>query len=204
MAVLSLLLFFCLPVYATPASDFVALLNQTHTMRADIVQTMKNQHNSVTQVAYGKMALMRPYQFRWEILKPIPQLVIVNNQEIIVYDSDLAQVTMRTLHATALSGTLFLSASAADIEQSYIVTSLQEDAAHRVWFLLKPRHTNDATFSSIAVGFLKGELQAMRLEDHLGHVSVIELKHVQKNIALPRGLFAFKIPKQVDVIDERQ
>ncbi len=53
------------------------------------------------QRSYGKMALERPGKFRWEVTKPIPQLIIANEAKLWIYDPDLEQVTIRRLKVTS-------------------------------------------------------------------------------------------------------
>ena len=43
----------------------------------------------------GKVALSAPRLFRWEYVKPYPQLIVADGKTVWVYDPDLKQVTKR-------------------------------------------------------------------------------------------------------------
>jgi outer membrane lipoprotein carrier protein len=195
------LFFFFLLFQPLYAADLSTLLNNLHTMRADIVQTIYDNRGKAIETAYGEMALARPGQFRWEIKKPIPQLIIVNQNRVIVYDPDLEQAVMRPLEKKqGEGGALLLSESSAGIEKKYRITPIKADQAGWQWFSLAPYQESNSMMVSIEIGFLHDELQAMRLKDHLGHTTLIQFKNVKLNTDLPSSLFTFKVPRGVDVI----
>lgn len=86
---------------ASDADALSAMLNNVHAMRADFVQTIYDNRNKAIQQSSGHMALSRPGKFRWEVVKPIPQLIIANGSRLWVYDKDLEQVTIRVLQEGA-------------------------------------------------------------------------------------------------------
>jgi outer membrane lipoprotein carrier protein len=104
MKILKLLisiLLFVNAAYAAPSTDLSTLLNSLHSMRSDFTQTVYDNHGKAIQKSYGQMALQRPGKFRWEIKKPIPQVIVANDTRLWVYDPDLEQVTIRALHQAA-------------------------------------------------------------------------------------------------------
>ena len=190
------------PAQATPATDLTNLLNSVHTMKSDFVQTVYDGHGKTIQSSDGKMALDRPGKFRWEVKKPIPQLIIANESRLWIYDSDLDQVTIRTLkQAAGDTPALLLSHAGTTLETDYTVTVINQKPAELSWYSLKPKN-QDNMFAAVQMGFDKNDIKQMRLEDHLGHTTKIEFKHIQTNVDLPGTLFSFKAPKGVDVIDE--
>ena len=62
----------------TAAADLSVMLEHLQSMKANFTQTAYNARGKTQQVAYGRMALLRPGRFRWEVLKPMPQLIIAN------------------------------------------------------------------------------------------------------------------------------
>ena len=95
---LFILCFWQINTYAvdeTPILMLNQLLGQTLTMRADFTQVITDKNNKPLQSAVGKMALERPGKLRWEVLKPIAQLVVANGERLWIYDPDLEQVTIR-------------------------------------------------------------------------------------------------------------
>lgn len=188
--------------YATPYQDLENLLNALHTLRANIVQVVYDERGKVVQTSYGQMALERPGKFRWEIKKPIPQLIIANGTRLWIYDPDLQQVTIRALHlAVGDAPALLLSHKETDLNTDFTVKELPKNEPTWQWFELIPKKA-DSMFASIEMGFMNGHIQEMGLKDHLGHRTKIEFKNPQINITLSASLFTFTPPKNADVIDE--
>lgn len=188
-------------VFATPAGDVTALLNQTHTMQANFKQVTYDNHQKAIQSATGRMALSRPGKFRWEVLKPVPQLIIANQNKLWIYDPDLQQVTIRALQqAAGESPALLLSHVDNTLENDYTVIELPQNAGVR-WFSLKAKQKENM-FGDVELGFSQANLQQMRLKDNLGHTTTVDFKQITANANLPTSLFMFKTPAGVDVIDE--
>lgn len=198
-----MLFLFCSNIaLATPASDLTGLLSSIKTMQSGFTQTVYDNHGKAIQTSYGKMALDRPGKFRWEVSKPIPQLIVANDKRLWVYDPDLEQVTIRKLEQSAGSTpALLLSHVGNVLETDYTVTLSDQKPVDLNWFMLKPKN-KDNMFASVLMGFKGKTISEMRLEDHLGHTTAIQFTHAKTNAGLPANLFIFKAPKGVDVIDE--
>ncbi|MBV8802295.1 MAG: outer membrane lipoprotein chaperone LolA [Gammaproteobacteria bacterium] len=180
------------------------LLGQTMTMSADFTQTITDKTNKPLQKATGKMALQRPGKLRWEALKPISQLVVANGEKLWIYDPDLEQVTIRFISKEmGETPALLLSNTEDTLAKNFIVRQGKDTRTGMLWFVLTPKSKN-SMLSAIKLGFDENKIQAMFLEDHLGHTTLIEFNHVIINQTLPSSLFKFKLPANVDVIDETQ
>jgi len=188
----------------TPILMLNQLLGQTNTMRADFTQVITDKTNKPLQKAVGKMALQRPGKLRWEVLKPIAQLVVANDQRLWIYDPDLEQVTIRLISKEmGETPALLLSNTEDTLAKNFIVREGKDIKTGMLWFVLTPKSKN-SMLASIKLGFNENKIQAMFLEDHLGHTTLIEFNHVTVNQVLSSSLFKFKLPSNVDVIDETQ
>lgn len=188
-------------IFASTVTDLSTLLNGVHSMQANFVQTVYDNHQQAIQKSLGKIFLQRPGKFRWQVTKPIPQLIIANGSKLWIYDADLEQVTIRSLKQSAgETPALFLSHENLDLAQNYAVSELPHQGTLR-WFRLVPKKA-DSMFASVEMGFLNQQIQQMNLQDHLGHVTKVAFKNIKTNIVLSSSLFNFKAPRQVDVIDE--
>jgi outer membrane lipoprotein carrier protein len=194
-------------VYAideTPILMLNQLLGQTSTMRADFTQTITDKTNKPIQKAVGKMALERPGKLRWEVLKPIAQLVVANGERLWIYDPDLEQVTIRFISKEmGETPALLLSNTENTLAKNFMVRQGKDIKTGMLWFVLTPKSKN-SMLAAIKLGFNENKIQAMFLEDHLGHTTLIEFNHVTVNQTLASSLFKFKLPENVDVIDETQ
>jgi len=188
-------------VYANSASDtLTGLLNNIRTMQANFSETVKDTKGKTLNQSQGKMSLERPGHFRWDVTQPNPQLVVTNGKKIWVYDADLEQVTIRYLQKE--SGevpALLLSNTNETLEKDFRVDMTNE--ADTQWFLLTPKDKS-SLFELIKLGFKNRQITQMQLQDHLGHVTLIQFNHIVVNNNLSPALFNFKAPAHVDVIDE--
>lgn len=185
--------------YADTASDTLTqLLNNIYTMQANFTETVKDTKGKTLNQSQGKMSLQRPGQFRWDVISPNRQLIVTNGKKIWIYDTDLQQVTIRYFGKDAGEApALLLSHSNETLTKDFQVTT-QNNADT---FLLKPKDKS-SMFESIQLAFNNHEITQMQLQDHLGHITMIEFNHIVTNSQLPSSLFDFKKPANVDVIDE--
>ncbi len=204
MTALFLLVFFTAAHAASTASDLASLLNAVKSMSANFTQTIYDNHGKAIQRSYGKMAMQRPGKFRWEVSKPIPQLVIANGTRLWIYDPDLQQVTIRALKKeVGETPALLLSNVNTAVEQDFNVTEQKDAAPGWRWFSLVPKHP-DNMFESVQMGFQGNQIAEMQLKDNLGHTTRIQYQNPQFNTNLSASMFNFTPPKNVDVIDESE
>jgi outer membrane lipoprotein carrier protein len=190
--------------FATPAQDLTEILNKIHSLNGNFNQTIFDTKHKVLQKSEGSMALIRPGKFRWEVKKPLNQLLIANDQSLWIYDPDLQQVTIHKITSAARGTPAFLlSQTNSDLEKDFQVQTMKPPTPQEQWFLLIPK-SKDNAFDRLQLGFSQGTIRAMNLEDNLGHTTVIEFQKMQVNTSLPTSLFVFKAPKNVDVINENE
>ena len=184
------------------SAELTQLLISIQTMQASFTQMVYDNHGKVVQESDGKMLLKRPGQFRWEVKKPIPQLVIANGSRLWIYDPDLEQVTIRLIKDTSgETPALLLSRQNIALDRDYVVKYAQKKSSSLRWFILIPKE-KDSAFASIQLGFLNGNISQMQLEDQLGHTTLIRFSHIKMNNPSSNTSFVFRVPPAVDVIDE--
>ncbi|OGT46240.1 MAG: outer membrane lipoprotein carrier protein LolA [Gammaproteobacteria bacterium RIFCSPHIGHO2_12_FULL_41_20] len=194
-------------LHANSAAEGLSqLFASIQTMQAHFTQTIFDNHGKAVQRSEGRMAFQRSGRFRWDVQRPIPQLIIVNGERLWIYDADLQQVVIRSLRQSAGEvPALLLSSSNTSLQADFRVREQKPKStggrANWRWFVLTPKE-HDNMFEQIHVGFQQGEVRAMRLLDHLGHATFIEFQRIQLNTALSPTLFSFTPKKGVDVIDE--
>lgn len=192
---------FAANVFANDADTLASMLNAVKTMQANFTQTVYDNKNKVIQTSYGKMAMERPGKFRWDVTKPIPQLIIANQTKLWIYDSDLEQVTIRSLSkASDETPALLLSDVDKVLNKDYQVKP-PKTTANLVWYSLVPRN-KDNMFEAVQLGFLKNQINEMRLVDHLGHTTRVQFLQIQVNKPLAAAMFTYKASANVDVVDE--
>ncbi|CAL7962751.1 Outer-membrane lipoprotein carrier protein [Gammaproteobacteria bacterium] len=206
-------IFFCTNTISIAASiqtaddELTQLLNNIHTMQATFKQFIVNDKGArIGQETTGYMALERPGKFRWEVLQPNKQLIIVNGSKFVLYDADLEQVTKRKMNykKPGNSATL-LSGSTETLKQMFKIIKLKKSGGG-IWFELKPEKKNNSGQTSdyqwIKMHFIAGRLSAMHVFDSLGQQSEIHFSNVVLNSKISQNKFVFVAPPKVDVLDE--
>lgn len=205
-AITKLIFIFCIflsqTVYATAADDVTRLLNAIHTMQANFTQTIYDNHQRPIQKSYGQMQLQRPGKFRWNITKPMPQLIIANQSRIWIYDPDLQQVTVRTIkHVAGEAPALLLSQVDHTLSNEYDVSAAAANNASNEVYTLIPKKS-DNMFTSIEIKFVNKEIKEMRLQDNLGHTTKVDFQQIKMNAPIASSQFIFKAPANTDVVNE--
>lgn len=192
-------IFFQINAYADSSAALTQLLLGMHTMQANFTQRITDKKARPLQQTQGRMALQRPGKFRWEVVKPVAQLIVANGARLWIYDRDLEQVTIRTFKsATGQTPALLLSDNNLTLGKDFFVT--QTGDASAPVFLLKPK--DKSNFESIKLSFSNTVIHEMELKDHLGHTTLIQFRDVALNKSLSERLFTFKPPSGIDIIDE--
>lgn len=190
-------------VYADSAShDLTELLRNIHTMQADFDQKIMNKSSQLVRNTEGSMALQRPGMFRWDVKKPISQLIIANGKKLWIYDKDLEQVVVRSLASGAgETPALLLSDANLTLENDFVIKQTTAPSAASQSFFLVPKDKS-SLFASVRISFNNQILNEMQLQDHLGQTIVIKFFNIKTNVNLSSSLFNFKVPANVDLIDE--
>ncbi len=176
-------------------------LDPIKSMRANFTQvTSSSNPQQSAQILKGTMQVSRPGKFRWETQPPFEQLTVTDGQQLWVYDSDLEQVTLKTLDKQASqTPALILTGSLNDIRSAYEVFGA-ENGQGQWQFALLPK-SKEALFNRLQLTFDKNnDLHSMMIDDGLGQKTDIRFANVELNPTLSSALFHFKIPKGVDVI----
>lgn len=147
----------------------------------------------------GSVALSAPRQFRWQYLKPSPQLIVADGDQVWLYDPDLEQVTVRPQSLAEQDSPLAVLIDPTELDRSYKVT--EDGAAGGLgWLSLVPRKGDDAPFQKARLGFGASGLVRMELFDTLGQRTVIGFSPWKRNPKFPAGTFRFVPPKGTDVV----
>jgi outer membrane lipoprotein carrier protein len=169
-------------------------------MRANFYQVVTDRQGRKVQEVYGEMQLKRPNKFRWDYNKPYEQQIISDGKQVWLYDTELAQVTVRELSKALGSSPAALLAGDDTLDKSFKFSNL--DRKDNVdWVSAQPKD-NETGFEKILLGFKAGELQEMELVDSFGLQTRIVFNNVEHNPVINPKTFLFKAPKGVDVVGE--
>ncbi len=186
--------------FASALDDLKVFYDNTHAMSAHFKQTVTDGKGRKIQQVEGSMMLKRPNMFRWDYNKPFEQQIVSDGKQVFLYDTDLQQVTVRTLSQALGSSPAALLAGGADVEQAFALRDV--DRKDKLdWVLASPK-SKDSGFERVFLGFKEGELTAMEMLDSFGQTTQITFSQVNMHPPLKLEQFLFKMPKGVDVVGE--
>ena len=179
-------------------------LSHFQSMTADFRQMIRDSNGTVLQESFGKLAIRRPGKFRWEIQKPVQQLILTDGTKIWFYEPDLKQVIIRLLNGSiGETPVMLLVSSNAHLKEKFSITQLpSKNGIER--FQLIP-NTEDENFNAIVVGFKQELIVMMKLMSQLEQTTELVFSKVSLNVITPtisQRIFSFQIPKGIDVIVE--
>ncbi|NBT74372.1 MAG: outer membrane lipoprotein carrier protein LolA [Betaproteobacteria bacterium] len=195
------------PVVVGADAQLIAFLTSTQSLRAQFEHQQMNPSGRVMRF-FGVVSAKRPGLFRWEVRKPYAQLQLIRDGELLLYDPDLAQLSIRRLDASVMgtpAGLFLLSGAdaAQALETQFVVQNL-EPREGLTWVSLRPRLPDSAT-QLIEVGLdAQGRLSRLEVTDALGRKSVVRLSQIEVNPVLPAALFSFKPPAGTEVLRPSQ
>ncbi|TXH72427.1 MAG: outer membrane lipoprotein chaperone LolA [Lysobacteraceae bacterium] len=147
----------------------------------------------------GRVTMAVPRLFRWEYLKPFPQLIVADGAKVWVYDPDLKQVTVRAQGEAEQNSPLAALIDPQRLDRDFDVREVA-DADGLQWLELIPKQADQASFAKARLGFGKQGLTRMRIIDALGQRTDVEFSGWKRNPAFTAKMFRFSVPKGVDVV----
>jgi outer membrane lipoprotein carrier protein len=189
-----------LPAHADAVANLQRFFRDLQTYSARFEQVVVDAHGNRTQQSSGSMWIERPGKFRWDYNKPYAQHIIGDGKKIWIYDVDLQQVTVRPMSLALGDTPALLLAGKGQLEESFVI----EDRGQRdgmEWVQLTPRK-KDGGFEQIELAFAQGKLHTLELKDSFGQTTHIDLTDFRENPRIAPGMFRFKPPPGVDVIEQ--
>lgn len=183
----------------TPLDNY---LEQLKTLRTEFSQVVTDGSGRQVQHASGKLVIVRPGRFRWELTpagaNESAQLMISDGRNLWFYDRDLEQVSVKPA-ASALTATpASLLSGDGNFRELFTVRSAGRDKGLE-WVSVTPRSA-DADFREARLGFAKTELKRMVLNDKLGQTVELDFLVSQRNPPVADAEVTFTPPADADVI----
>jgi outer membrane lipoprotein carrier protein len=193
---------FSTQVAAGARDDLNAFTTGLKGLDGRFAQEVFDAKGKLKETSSGKVALSAPRLFRWEYVKPYPQLIVADGKTVWVYDPDLQQVTRRPQGVEEQNSPLSALIDPGKLDAQFVVkeggTSDGLD-----WLVLTPKGNEaDASFRSARLGFANNALTKMQVVDALGQRTEINFSGWKRNPAFPASTFRYTPPKGVDVIGE--
>ena len=138
-------------------------------------------------------------QFLFDYTKPYHQMLISNGSKFWFYDVDLMQVIIKPIKDVVENPVLQILLSDQGLDQNFDIKTVRD----RREYLLTPKIQNsDLQITDIQVIFANRKIYSFKVEDMTGQTISFVVKRVEENKTIDPSVFDFKIPQDVDVIDE--
>lgn len=196
------------PLVTGEYQQLADLLSSSTYFQAHFQQTVREANGDIVDQSTGKIWLARPNQLRWDIVEPLEQTLIVNDQQFFQYDSDIDQLIIEPLsdQISALP-LLLLSGNAESIARQFTVSQIKavtaqstvSDSSSRQLFNLKPIG-NSGLFEALSLEFKGGVLQAISILDDLQQNSRFEFSNIDTATVIDGSIFVLDPPADTDVI----
>ena len=177
-------------------TELVQWIASIGTLQASMVQRIFVD-GVLLEESQGSFAMQAPHM-RWEVTAPFPQILLLNDRQLQIYDADLAQLTLHDLGGdnAPLPGDLLMRPEQL-ANGDYLVTREQDDA--RVSYRLIPK-ASSTLFQAIDVTVKAGQLESLVIYDWQGQQTQMIFTQVQINQPIAPALFQLDVPEGTDVI----
>jgi outer membrane lipoprotein carrier protein len=187
------------PVFAGARDDLNAFTKGLKGLSGQFSQRVFDPQGKLKESSTGQLALSAPRLFRWEYVKPYPQLIVADGKKVWVYDPDLQQATVRPQGVEEQNNPLAALIDPARLDAQFVVKELGADGGLQ-WLSLAPKQEAEASFRSARLGFGSAGLVKMQVVDNLGQRTEIEFSGWKRNPSFPSDTFRYSPPKGVDII----
>ena len=148
--------------------------------------------------ATGRVAVSAPRLFRWEYVKPYPQLIVADGTSVWVYDPDLKQASKRPQGVEEANSPLAILLEPARLDRDFNVKDAGTSDGLS-WLQLTPKQA-EAGFKTAKLGFGSSGLSKMEYVDALGQRTQITFGAWKRNPVFAKDTFVYAPGKGVDVI----
>jgi outer membrane lipoprotein carrier protein len=169
-------------------------------LRADFSQVVTDGKGERVQNAQGKLVIVRPGRFRWELTPDggAPQLMVADGKNLWFYDRDLEQVSVKAATAALTATPAGLLSGEGDIRELFTVSSDGRKEGFD-WVLVTPKEA-DADFREARLAFGDSQLRRMVLKDKLGQTVRLDFFKSERNPPVADTEVKFTPPADADVI----
>ncbi|MEO8062214.1 MAG: outer membrane lipoprotein chaperone LolA [Pseudomonadota bacterium] len=176
-------------------------LEHLKTLRTEFSQVVTDGRGLTVQKAGGKLTIVRPGRFRWELTPDggsSPQLMVADGKNLWFYDRDLEQVSVKAAAAALTATPASLLAGDENIRERFTVTPAGRRDGFD-WVKVVPKE-GDADFREAQLAFLRNELKRMVLKDKLGQTVRLDFTDSERNAPVAEAEMNFTPPEGADVI----
>ena len=171
------------------------------TFQAKFSQRLVPELGKIEDVARGEIVFTRqPQRFLWKVTSPFTQTALLEDEEMMIYEPDLEQVSYSKLDKNfQLPVAKLVLESRPEMLKDYDVSysETQEGAASR--FKLTPNGIH-SVFTYVHLFFDEHRLEAVEIKDSLDNVTEFNFSAITINEAIDDDVFEVDLPPGTEVL----
>ena len=177
-------------------------LNGVNTLKAGFKQTIFSSSNEAIDYSEGLIWLKKPEQILWEFQRPNIKKIILNGENLSIYEANLNQLLIVPYTDQYQSSLASILINNDNLEAFYEIDSKINDGEFYTVTLFQKK--KDSLFTKIEITISEMLIHKIKLWDSSGQSISIVLENVKMNISLLDSSFKFIPPKGVDIFDQRK
>ena len=190
-------IFACQFAFASDEDSLAELFAGFDQVQTDFDQTIADGFGRILETSSGSLSISKP-SARWEVVQPYPQVILLNDKDLKIYDPDLEQVTERDLSDSWEEVPLaLLLGSGAEIDEHFNVS--REVSADLTQYRLTPKAV-DALFESVMILVQDDQISQLSIRDQGEQETVILFRNYKPGVVLESKVFELDLPPGTDVI----
>ncbi len=172
-------------------TQFSNFFNTLESLKSNFTQTTYSAGDIFISETSGKFTFQRPQQLRWHSTQPSEQILILNNDELWLVDTELEQAVLQKIKDFSKTPLYWLINKPSTLKTTpkYSYSSGGID-----WYL-----ANQST-RPLSFGFVGNQLSAISLENELEQVIYISFDNMQVNTKINPEDFELRLNPDFDVI----
>ena len=189
-------------------AQFKNFLTQAQSAEGDFVQQQirparaGEEKPKVLRKSQGHFIFQRPGKFVWETIKPFEQKVIADGQNLLLWDKDLNQLTIRPAGQNIQSTPAAILFGGSAVEAHFDLIPGEEKGG-MFWLELKSKNNQpgvETPYSRIGIGMAQDAPAGLELHDNFGNVILITFSKIKINASVGSNTFKFAPPVGADVL----
>ena len=181
--------------------------SETQTFQADFIQEANNIELDMKNTSRGKIFLSKkPSQVRWNYTSPDVLMFLLTDNHFLYYSEEDNQVVKRKTSENAVLNTpVFLLAGKGKVSEKFKVDRIVHDKKSKLFGLLLIPKESSESYKKIILGVDDKEckIQKISIVDLADNRTSITFLNQKINAKLPEKIFDFQIPKDAEVITNK-
>ena len=169
-------------------SDF---FNSLESLKANFTQTTNSDTHSLLSTTSGTLTFKRPQQLQWHTTQPNEQILLLNNDELWLIDTELEQASLQQIQDLSQTPLYWLINKPDTMQKPPVFSHRQEGVD---WY------TTNTLTQVLKFGFKDDLLHAISLKNELEQTVLIVFDQIDTKPNIEHGAFELRIDSGFDVI----